>query len=154
MDMNPYAPPVAPLSQPVAGAVALWNPGAAASWSLLFTPAFGAYLHMRNWQALGENDKAEKSKLWMIGAIVATLALQVVGVFSPAGDVITRAGGLGLLFGWYFGSAKTQVSWVKDRYGVSYQRRSWSAPLGIAFAILLGLALLVFGAVFVVMGVR
>jgi hypothetical protein len=27
---------------------ALWNPNAAAGWSLLFTPAFGAFLHARN----------------------------------------------------------------------------------------------------------
>lgn len=37
-----------------AAAIALWNPNAAANWSLLFTPLFGAYLHMLNWRSLGE----------------------------------------------------------------------------------------------------
>jgi predicted amidophosphoribosyltransferase len=28
---------------------AIWNPNAASNWSLVFTPAFGSYLHARNW---------------------------------------------------------------------------------------------------------
>jgi hypothetical protein len=39
-------------------APALWNPNAAANWSLLFSPMFGAWLHMKNWAALGEPERA------------------------------------------------------------------------------------------------
>ena len=54
MTPNPYAPPKAEVADVgrTEVAPALWNPNAAASWSLLFSPAFGAFLHMKNWQAL------------------------------------------------------------------------------------------------------
>ena len=51
---NPYAPPKAVVGDVFDGEVApaLWNPTAAGSWSILFSPIFGAYLHMLNWRAL------------------------------------------------------------------------------------------------------
>ena len=55
---NPYAPPTAAVADIGTATAAprppLWNPGAAASWSLLLSPVFGAILHMKNWQAMGE----------------------------------------------------------------------------------------------------
>ena len=36
----------------------IWNPNAAANWSLLFTPAFGAYIHYLNWQKMGKTEVA------------------------------------------------------------------------------------------------
>ena len=50
MNPNPYAPPTARVDDVATGdaAPALWNPNAAANWSLLFSPAFGAWLHMKN----------------------------------------------------------------------------------------------------------
>ena len=61
---NPFAPPQAEVADVPTGeaAPALWNPNAASSWSLLFSPIFGAYLHMQNWQALGQPDKAEQCR--------------------------------------------------------------------------------------------
>jgi hypothetical protein len=43
---------------------AIWNPNAAASWSVLFTPLFGALLHAQNWTVLGEPERARKSMRW------------------------------------------------------------------------------------------
>jgi hypothetical protein len=43
---------------------ALWNPNAAAGWSLLFTPAFGAFLHSRNADAMGRHSEAKANKFW------------------------------------------------------------------------------------------
>ena len=37
--------------------VPIWNPNAAANWSLIFTPAFGAYIQMLNWQRLGQEPR-------------------------------------------------------------------------------------------------
>jgi len=45
-----------PLEANEAGAI--WNPNAAANWSILFTPAFGSYLQMLNWRTLSEPAKA------------------------------------------------------------------------------------------------
>jgi hypothetical protein len=43
---------------------AIWNPLAVACWSVVFTPAFGAYLLMRNWQTLGESRQAALARVW------------------------------------------------------------------------------------------
>ena len=47
----------------------IWNPNAAASWSLPFSPVFGAYLHMLNWRSLGEEAKAATARTWLIAGL-------------------------------------------------------------------------------------
>ncbi len=57
---------------------ALWNPTAAALWSLLLSPALGAWLLKRNWERLGHPDKAREAFGWfflMIGFNLANLGL-------------------------------------------------------------------------------
>lgn len=90
---------------------ALWNPSAAASWSLLFTPVFGAYLHMRNWEELGEPEKAKSSKTWFYISFFFSIF------------------GLLYLLIWYFASGKEQMAYVKERYGDNYNKKSWGAPI-------------------------
>jgi len=81
---NPYAPPEAEVAD-VAGpafleaAPALWNPAAAASWSLIFSPIFGSWLQMKNWQALGESEKAAKARTWVWVCCAFFTALIVLG---------------------------------------------------------------------------
>jgi protein-S-isoprenylcysteine O-methyltransferase Ste14 len=86
MSTNLYAPPKAPVADVVQAeaAPALWNPGAAASWSLLFSPAFGAFLHMKNWEALGQPDKAAAARKWAVIYIVTIVGLSVVSAFLPS----------------------------------------------------------------------
>ena len=91
----------------------LWNPGAAASWSLLFTPVFGAYLHMLNWEELGEPEKAKSSKTWFYISIPLSIFLL----------------GLPCLLAWYFISGKEQMAYVKEKYGDNYNKKSWGAPI-------------------------
>jgi len=145
MSQNPYAPPEAdvdavappPSSAP---APALWNPNAAANWSLLLTPAFGAFLHMKNWAALGEPQKADASRKWFIAVIAIFLALTIVAAMlpaSPAMGAASRSVGIGLLVAWYLTSAREQMQYVLGRYGKTYPRRGWG------MALLLGLAGLV-----------
>jgi len=50
-------------------------------WSLLFTPAFGAFLQMRNWEALGEPSKAVTSRIWVAVTLVVLVGLPSVLVF-------------------------------------------------------------------------
>ena len=53
----------------------LWNPRAAADWSILFTPVFGAWLQARNWKNLNEPDKAAKSMNWVnVGIVILILS--------------------------------------------------------------------------------
>jgi hypothetical protein len=134
---NPYAPPKAEVADIVGERLAplLWNPNAAANWSLLFSPAFGAYLHMKNWQALGEPGKATSAKVWFVLSLVVLGGLSCALVIGPpstqqAGSI--RIAGFVLLVAWYFGSARGQASYVKTRFGNTYPRRGWSKPLGVA----------------------
>jgi hypothetical protein len=150
---NRYAPPKAALrdTEPAELAgdrkPALWNPNAAASWSLIFTPAFGAYLHMLNWRALGDSQRAAASKIWVyvsLGMLVLFMVLAGVLPESKGVDGITRAVGFALLLSWYFQSAKVQVKLVKEEFGKDYPRKGWGKPIGIALLCTLGFIVLVF----------
>lgn len=132
---NPYAPPLAEVADVASGettAPALWNPNAASSWSLLFSPVFGAYLHMKNWQALGRPDKAEQCRKWVVGLaafiLVATLAPVVVRNVAFV-DLLGRLGGFVLLVTWYYAIGKSQQTHVFSRFGKTYPRRGWAVPL-------------------------
>ena len=78
----PMSPPPIPAG-PASQSPALWNPNAAACWSLLFSPAFGAYLHARNAEALGRAEEAKANRVWFYLSI-AYLAVAFVTNFIPA----------------------------------------------------------------------
>ena len=115
-------------NQAEAATVSLWNPNAAANWSLLFSPLFGAWLHAKNWSALGDEGKAKQSMYWVYGAI----AVLILAILLP--EKIGRSMGIGYLFGWYFSSAKQQVKHVKEKLDNTYQKKGWAKPIGIAVA--------------------
>jgi len=146
---NPYAPPKAVVADVVGTETAppLWNPNAAASWSLLFSPIFGSYLHMRNWQALGESDKAAKSRYWFISSILLMIILTIVSVLMPESTglyALARTGGFILLIAWYYGMGKSQQQFVVERFGHDYPRRGWAKPLLIALGIFCALMFAIF----------
>jgi hypothetical protein len=146
MDANPYAPPKADVADVVQGQAspALWNPNAAASWSLLFSPVFGAALHMKNWQALGEPEKAAASRVWVIAGIAVFVVLALLGAFLPdekALDAISRAVAIGLLLSWYLAGARHQTAYVKARFGNAYPRKGWLKPLSLAVLAIVGFVL-------------
>ena len=148
METNRFAPPRAEVADVVQGRVApaLWNPSAAARWSILLTPAFGALLQMKNWQALGEPDKAASSKVWVIVNLLALGAIVLASAFLPdtkALDALSRAATFGLLLAWYFASGRKQSPFVRARFGDSYPRRGWAKPLLLALAAFIGFALAV-----------
>jgi hypothetical protein len=121
--------------------VALWNPNAAANWSLPFSPVFGAYLHALNWRSLGEAQRAEASMKWVYVGIALLFLYLAVGFFvsdEKAAEGIARLAGLVYLLSWYFGSAKAQAKYVKERFGTSYPRKSWGRPLLIAVGCAVG----------------
>jgi hypothetical protein len=139
-DPNPYSAPASAVQESTpAGqaAPALWNPNAAAAWSLLFSPVFGGYLQMRNWQALGDTQKAQVSWYWCIGSLVAIIVLVVISVMLPDGNPLQRIidrSGIIILLAWYVSHGKLQPAYVKEHFGKDYPRKGWGAPLGIAFA--------------------
>jgi len=142
MSTNPYAPPAAKIDDVAPAEVSprLWNPVAAARWSILFSPAFGAILHMLNWQALGEPARARGSRNWAIAVLATLLAGAFIGLLS---DGASRALSIGTLLVWYFISGRTQSVYVRERYGKQYVRRGWSRPLLAGLAVYVALILLI-----------
>lgn len=150
MSTSPYAPPKASVDDIVPNAEAspaLWNPNAAASWSLFLSPIFGAVLHMKNWQALGETEKARQSKVWVIVCIAFFAVLAIAAVLLPESkgvDLGFRAGAFGLLIAWYTQSARPQARHIAGRFGTSYPKRGWGKPLLYALLCFLGYLVVVF----------
>jgi hypothetical protein len=131
---NLYAPPKSKLADIGHDDVspAIWNPNSAANWSLLFSPAFGAFLHMKNWEALGEPAKASAAKIWVWVTLLVLAGIILAASFLPNPSSLngmSRAAGLVLLLSWYFASGRGQAQYVKSRYGKDYPRRSWGKPL-------------------------
>jgi len=158
MDLNPYKPPLANVDKIVeqgagrGGPPALWNPNAAANWSLLFSPAFGAFLHMKNWQALGHHDKAAKSRFWFILGMVWCACVLVGNIFEfafPMFRMIERFGGGALLFSWYFFAARAQARYVKESFGSAYPRRGWGLPLLCGFGAFIAVFVIAFALAFI-----
>jgi hypothetical protein len=128
---------------------ALWNPNAAANWSLLFTPAFGAYLHMHNWRALGEPGRAATAKGWVVASLIMLVVYLALGLSFPdsrAAHTSTRVLGFAYLLAWYFSAARGQAKFVKEKFGSSYQHKSWWKPLMYGVLALIGF----FAAAFIV----
>ena len=132
MQDNHYAPPKADVEGALteaATAPPLWNPNAAASWSLLFTPIFGTWLHWRNWVALGEAERAGTARTWFIASVV----LVVVSILISAGSGQRGSGvrilNFAVLIGWYYAGAKPQVKYVAERFGDTYARQGWARPI-------------------------
>ena len=144
IETNPYAAPDSPVQEAVAPASApeLWNPNAAALWSLLFSPVFGAYLQMRNWQSLGEPAKAQTSWYWMLASIAVIVGVVVASMVLPEAHWFQKASnrsGFILLLAWYFAHGKLQLAYVKERYGKAYPRKGWGIPLAVAIAAIIAL---------------
>jgi len=101
----------------------IWNPNAAANWSLLFTPVFGSLLHALNWKAMGKPEKATSGFIWA-GAFLVYMLLSII---LPIGKLWVV-----FLIVWYFVAGRPQAKYVKETFGEDYDRKPWGLPLGIA----------------------
>lgn len=122
---------------------AIWNPNATANWSIIFTPAFGSYLQMLNWQSLGKPERAASAQTWFYISLAMLAAYVLLGVFMPDPKVSDAAArGLALLYllVWYFGAGRSQIKFVKANLRSDYPRKPWAKPLLIAVAALFGYA--------------
>lgn len=124
----------------------LWNPRAIVAWSIPFTPAFGAYLQMRNWEALGESDYAAESRDWFIAALVVIGAYIAANAILASGTLTALAANvlMGLFYvAWYLVSAKGQVEYVEQTFDEEYPHQPWAIAIAfgvIALAILVAVA--------------
>lgn len=136
--------------QPQAAEAAIWNPNAAANWSLIFSPAFGAYLQMLNWRALGESEKAASSQNWFyvgLGMLVVYVLMDVFISDQKAADGAARGLGFLFLLVWYFSSGRAQGKYVKEKFGKTYAKKPWGRALLIGVGAIVGYFI-----VFVVIG--
>lgn len=144
--VNPYEAPNSESADivPAVDGPAIWNPNAAANWSLLFSPAFGAYLHARNAERLGRHDEAKSNWRWFYGSL-SFLAASILSTFVPVvSDGLFRLIGILILLTWYFSVAKTQAAFVDQAFGKVYPKRSLLEPVLIGFSCLVGLFLVFF----------
>lgn len=103
----------------------LWNPNVAASWSLLFSPIFGALIHAKNWKELGQEENAKKSMLWAyIGMI-----FMIVFIFLPDSLGFTPA--IIFLLVWYFVVGNKQMKYISENQ-IQYSKKDWKKPISIA----------------------
>ena len=119
-------------------ACAIWNPAAAARWSLLFTPAFGAFIHMRNWQALDQPERAASARRWFhasLGLLVLQILTSALNARLGSEPLLVHPAALLFLVVWYFAAARQQTLLVRARFGAGYRRKRWdSALLGAVMA--------------------
>jgi hypothetical protein len=126
------SPTDAPIPAPPEVRCAIWNPDAAASWSLVFTPAFGAFIHMLNWHALGQPDKAASARRWFyasLGLLAVQLLASALNARLNSESGLMHTLGLLFLLIWYFAAARPQARLVRTRFGSHYPRRTWDQPL-------------------------
>lgn len=107
-------------------APALWNPNAAACWSLLFSPIFGAALHMFNARAMGDAELEKLNKGFMWGTLAVLVIAILLAIFS---GIKANFVGIAVLGAWYGVVGRKQVTIVEERYGSNYPRRSWGKPI-------------------------
>jgi hypothetical protein len=125
----------------------LWNPMAAAWWSLLLTPLFAAILLDHNWRSLGNREKSFWSRVLILtagGALAAGLISAIIPTSAATDKVIT---GLGKIVGITltascFSIARAQRQFLSEAGRSKYEKRRWGRPIamgGISLAAYIGL---------------
>ncbi|MDO4896399.1 MAG: hypothetical protein Q3971_03455 [Moraxella sp.] len=125
-DYNPYQMPQDDFDEYHDDIPPLYNPNAAALWSLLFMP-FGAWIHAKNWEAVGEYDLAKQNYWVAVGSVafflINTLFDMTMGIAFP------MAINVGLLVGWYVALGKKQITAFKEELGTDYEKKSLFTPV-------------------------
>lgn len=103
----------------------LYNPNAVALWSILFTP-FGAWMHAKNWEAIGEDELAKANYICAIIMIVAILGLAILEMLTGINITVPH---IVMLFVWYFQLGKKQIALIKEELGNDYEKASLVKPV-------------------------
>ncbi len=118
----------------------LWNPVVAAIGSLVFSPAFGSFLHAENAKRLGRLAEVKINQRWFWGMIIWF----VVDPFFPSLAFIFPFFDVFLTFAlpiiWYLTTGRKQVEVVTQLGSSSYDRRPWLIPfvIGVLGSLLVG----------------
>lgn len=96
----------------------LYNPKAAANWSLLFTPIFGAYVIKSNWKMLGQEQREKRSRIWLITLSVIYIVAMFFLDESVAGLYLLP------LAAWYFVECRSQIKYLTENR-IDYQKKKW-----------------------------
>lgn len=118
----------------------LYNPKAAANWSLLFTPIFGAYVIKSNWKMLGQEQREKRSRIWLITLSVIYIVAMFFLDESVAGLYLLP------LAAWYFVECRSQIKYLTENR-IDYQKKKWKSIALKAAGILVGI-----WALFIIMG--
>jgi peroxiredoxin len=111
--------------------IRLWNPNVAACLSLLFSPAFSAWVHAVNWRSLGQTDKARQSMKWVWGVIIFIM-MDILLDITGLGISIPLIIYLGIPLLWYFCSGRSQGHYLTSKQTV-YTKKSWVRPVLYGF---------------------
>ena len=124
------------------GSPSLWNPMAAALWSILLSPIFGAVLHMKNWKALGYPEKERAACWWLIGNVALLVSVGLLGLLATEPLIptaSTRILPFSWVVGWYYLSGgHKQREFIISKYGSTYTRRSWFLPISLGLVVMIG----------------
>ena len=125
-----YAPPPPPQygQYDQSGTPRLYNPSAAANWSILLTPVFGGWCVYTNYKELGEQSRAQTSLIVTIVIAAATVFGPLLSLFTALPDAIGRAIPLVTLILWYLIEAKGQINFIKSR-NIVYEKKPWGTPV-------------------------
>lgn len=118
-----------------ASSQALWNPHTAAGWSVLLTPAFGAFIVMCNWAAIGDAHQARLARRWCLGALAVLALNTIVDAFKRRMNIETSCvdwSTLAFALAWYAGPVRAQGRLLRARFGAGYRRARWDAALKLA----------------------
>jgi hypothetical protein len=140
LDVTPQAP-ASTLSKACSmdASLALWNPRAATCLGLLLSPAFSAYIHMCNWQALGEDDQSLEARAWccmMLGYFVMCVVLLCMSEMVGRRLAPPVSATVGLLAGWHVRGGRAQERYVAVMTNGDYTRRPWRGVILAALAVL------------------
>lgn len=133
----------APAEAQAIGGLAIWNPMAVACWSVVFTPVFGAYLLMRNWETLGEARQVAQARVWFcfsLGLLGVQVLSAAINNRLNSDSNLMHWVSLAYLAAWWIAAALPQARLLRQRYGAGYPRRPWD--LALLYAVLAGLACL------------
>lgn len=119
----------------------LWNPRAATWWGVLLSPAFSAYIHMRNWEALGQDDKVAETRTWfymMLGYVILCLVLSAVSHIAQQDVTPPTSIAFALMLVWHIWGGRAQERYIAVLTGGLYMRRPWSKVVGSGIGLFLG----------------
>lgn len=124
----------------------LYNPAAAAAWSLLFTPVFGAWCILQNCKSLNDRRGVSRARQWIAGLT----AVMILLMFLPS-NLMDKLGSCLLLLIWLWGHWRPHAGKIGETVP-EYRKKGWLRPIFCVCGLLFLIALL--GTVVLMVAVR